>query len=183
MKDSVLLNESVIQRSSISSIVVTVVVYIINTLLPNVNKDSYVFDFVFNVVLTYVVDILFVQLRFNKNNTFVKIPYDDIYFRLKYLFNISIFYKFIVVITIGSLINRSLFKYTVAILDTYKLIQKPEHIYYRNLLINIVINFFTTLMLLNFIKFKWAYIDCNDTYLSLIILSLFSLSILISVTK
>jgi hypothetical protein len=88
-----------------------------------------------------------------------------------------------VVIVIGSLINRSLYKFVIDILNRYRLFQREEHQYYRDLVINLVINFFLTLMLLNFLKFKWAYVDSADSYSSLIILTLFSLAILISVTK
>tara|TARA_Y100000389_G_scaffold197522_1_gene232269 strand:+ start:1275 stop:1826 length:552 start_codon:yes stop_codon:yes gene_type:complete len=183
MKDSVLINESVVQRSSFVNVVITVVTFIVKTLLPNIHVDNYLFDFFFGVCLTYIIDIMFVQQRFNKNNAYVCIPYTDYYYRLKYMFKISVFYKFLVVIVIGSLINRSLYKFVINILDKYRLFQREEHQYYRDLVINTVINFFLTLMLLNFLKFKWAYVDSDDSYSSLIILSLFSLAILISVTK
>lgn len=183
MKDSVLINESVVQRSSFANLVITVVTFIVKTLLPNIHVDNYLFDFFFGVCLTYIIDIMFVQQRFNKNNQYVCIPYTDYYYRLKYMFKISVFYKFLVVIVIGSLINRSLYKFVIDILNRYRLFQREEHQYYRDLVINLVINFFLTLMLLNFLKFKWAYVDSADSYSSLIILTLFSLAILISVTK
>lgn len=180
-KDSVLINESVIQRSSFANIVITIAIFVIKTLLPNIHVNNYLFDFFFGVCLTYIIDILFVQQRFNKNNSYVSIPYTDYYSRLKYLFKISVFYKFLVVIVIGSLINRSLYKFIINILNKYRLFQRKKHHYYRDLVINMVINFFLTLMLLNFLKFKWAYVDSDDSYQSLMILTLFSLSILISV--
>jgi hypothetical protein len=184
MKDSVLINETVIQRGSIANVLITILSYTISTLIPNSKTNAYIFDFIFGVGLTYIFDILFVQMRFNdKQNKVIKVPYDDILYRFKHMFNVNIFYKFIIVITIGFLINKSLFLYVIRILKSYEIGQKKEHIYYRDLIINVTLNFFTTLMLLNFMKYKWAYIDSNDTYLTLIILSLFSLSILISVTK
>ena len=183
MKGSVLINESLVQRSSLANVVITVVTFIVKTMLPNIHVDNYLFDFFFGVCLTYIIDIMFVQQRFNKNNEYICIPYTDYYYRLKYMFKISVFYKFLVVIVIGSLINRSLYKFVINILDKYRLFQRAEHQYYRDLVINTVINFFLTLMLLNFLKFEWAYVDSDDSYSSLIILNLFSLAILISVSK
>jgi hypothetical protein len=180
---SVSIDETVIQRSSIASILITVFVYLMKFVIPKIDENSFVYDFVFGICFTYIIDILFVQNKFRIDKSFVIIPYNDIYERFKYMFKLSVLYKFLVVISIGSIINRSVFIYTTNLLKKYKLLQNEKTSHYRNLLINIIINFFVTLLLLNFIKFKWAYIDCDDVYLSIIILSLFSLSILISVSK
>jgi hypothetical protein len=178
---SVMLDESVLRRSSVANIITSILVYFIGFVLPQ-KENVLIYDFVFGICFTYIIDILFVQKNFRIKEGFNDIPYDDFMFRVKYMFNPRIFYKFLVVISIGSIINRSVYIFITNMLEKYNLFQDEKTLRYRNFAINVVINFFITLMLLNYIKFKWAYINCEDVYLTMIIISLFSLSILISVS-
>ena len=178
---SVVLDETVLQRSSLATIITTIIVYFIGYVLPE-KENILMYDFVFGICFTYIIDILFVQKRFKIKEGFGDVPYENLMFRLKYMFKPKVFYKFLVVISIGSIINRSIYIFVNKILKKYNLFQDDKTLRYRNFTINTIINFFVTLMLLNYIKFKWAYIDCDDVYLSMIIISLFSLSILISVS-
>jgi hypothetical protein len=176
-----MLDESVLRRSSVMNIIISIVVYLIGFILPK-QQNVLIYDFVFGICLTYITDIMFVQKMFKLKEGFGNVPYTDFLFRFKYMFNPRILYKFIVVISIGSIINRSIYTFVTDLLERYNLLQDEKTQRYRNFIINVIINFFITLMLLNYIKFKWAYINCDDVNLSMTIISLFSLSILISVS-
>ena len=178
---SVVLDETVLRRSSLMNIIISIMVYLISYILPK-QQNTLIYDFVFGLCLTYITDIMFVQKRFQLKEGYGDIPYSDILFRFKYMFNPSILYKFLVVVSIGSIINRSIYTFVRNLLKKYDLFQNEKTLRYRIFVINVIINFFITLILLNYIKFKWAYINCDDVYLTMIIISLFSLSILISVS-
>ncbi|QOI90242.1 hypothetical protein QKU58_gp089 [Pyramimonas orientalis virus] len=178
---TIFLDKSMLQRSSFASILTSIMVYLIGYVLPK-QENLLIYDFVFGVCLTYIVDIMFVQNIFRVKDEFENIPYSNYLFRFKYMFNLRVFYKFVVVIIIGSIINRSIYLFITNLLKKHNVFQDPKTMRYRNFILNVFINFFITLILLNFIKFKWAYINCDDVYLTMIIISLFSLAILISVS-
>jgi hypothetical protein len=173
------IDETVVKRSSVLNLIITVSVYLLGLTLPNV-KGIFFSDFILGICLTYFTDIVFVQNFFKIGDTIQKISYNNYLFRLKYLFNPSVIYKFLVVITIGSIINRSIHIFIINLMKKYNILQYEKYKDYITLVLNLVINFFITIMFLNYIKFKWAYVDNDDVYLTIIILSLFSLSILIS---
>ena len=180
------LDQNLIQRSGYVSLIVTTITYIVNKITAFKQKELLFFiEYLFGMILTYITDIIFVQKVFKANNNkFINIPYTNINYRMKYLFNYEIFYKFLVVITISSIINKNIHTYIIKILDRYKVLENNNTIkLYRDLGVQLLVNMFTTLMFANIIKYKWAYIDFDDMHLTMIILTWFSLVILISVAN
>ena len=182
MQDSIVIDNVVIKRSSISNIIISLFVGIVNHFFPRNKTNHLMYDLIFGVFLTYIVDIMFVQKRFNINNKLQILPYEAYIKRLTYIFKPHVLYKYIVVMGIGIMINRSIFLYVNKLLKKYNIFQKQSLKNYRDLIIILSINFLTSSMLLNYLKYKWAYVNSDDTYISIMILSLFSLSVLISVS-
>ena len=171
-------------RSTIANSTITVLSYIIrNYIVTKNNTVAYFADNFFKVFITYIVDICFVQKKFKVDDKIKVIPYSNIMARKNYIFNQEIFYKFIIIMIISTIINENLYKYVDNHLKINNKLQftDPKYISLRNIIIQILINGFSTLMFVNIMKFKWAYIDYDDMYLTIIILLWFSLSILISV--
>lgn len=182
MQNSIIIDNTVLKRSSISNISISLFVGVVKYFFPRNETNHLIYDLLFGVILTYIVDILFVQKRFNIANKILIIPYEAYFKRLTYIVNPNVLYKYLVVMGIGIIINRSLFLYVDKILKRYNILQNKSAKKYKDLLLILLINFSTSSMLLNFLKYKWAYVNSDDTYLSLMILSLFSLSVLISVS-
>ena len=181
MQDSIIIDNDVIKRSSISNITISLFVGVMKYFFPRNETNHLMYDLIFGVLLTYIIDILFVQKRFNIRNKIIVIPYEAYLKRLAYIFNPPVLYKYIVVMGVGIIINRSLFLYVDKLLKKYNILQKETLKKYKDLILILLINFLTSSMLLNYLKYKWAYVNSDDTYLSIMILSLFSLSVLISV--
>lgn len=170
----------VLKRGAVNNITLSVLISVIKYFFPQNEKNILFYDFIIGFWLIYIMDILLVQKKFNLKNKITNVAYNDYFTRVKYLFKPSIFYKYLIVIGIGTIITRSVFKYVNNLLKKYNILQEKKIQYYRDSLLIIVIQFFISLMLLNYLKYNWAYIDSDDIQLSIIILSLFSLSILIS---
>ncbi len=182
MQDSIIIDNEVIKRSSISNITISLFVGVIKYFFPRNETNHLMYDLIFGVFLTYIVDIMFVQKRFNFKNKIQIIPYEAYIKRLAYIFKPHVLYKYIVVMGIGIMINRSIFSYVDKLLKKYNIFQKKSLKKYKDLMLILTINFLTSSMLLNYLKYKWAYVNSDDTHLSIMILSLFSLSVLISVS-
>ena len=96
MKDScsniMSLDEQLLSRSYIFSIVINILTYSISFYFPK--KENLLFyDLVLGIIFTYIVDILFVQKFFKNFNTraLEQISYSNITYRIKYLFQYRIF--------------------------------------------------------------------------------------------
>jgi hypothetical protein len=85
--------------------------------------------------------------------------------------------------SIASIINKSVFVYVKDKLDKQKVFVSDDKLYYRDLIIQLMINAFTTVIIINVLKFKWAYINSQDINLNILILFWFSLSILVTVSN
>lgn len=183
--DNVYIDDNVERRALFYNVIIMVIIAYISYSF-DINRFKLAYDILFGFLLTYVVDIMFVQQTFvsvSKNiRVFKKISYDDLSYRFQYMFNHNIFYKYMVVVFIGYILDTSIFNYIdKQILQKYNLLQNTRYKSQVEYLIHIFIRSFTSLLLLNFIKFKWAYIDMNDLYLTAIILSLFSVMLLVIV--
>ena len=181
-KTSSKLDAVVYRQSLITNFIANSVIFFLHRIFPKNESNILYYELFTSFLLTYLVDIIFIQRTFNLNEKYVVIPYKDYKFRFKYLFKINVFYKYLVVIGIGFIITKAVVQYIHKILKRYKLLQNEKHEYYRDTIITFFANVFVSSILLNFIKFKWAYLDSSDVYLSTMILSLFGLSILISVS-
>ena len=67
------------RRSSIVNIVVTTLVYIAsnNSFIKNYPEINFFFDYIFVVLITYVLDIFFVQQNFNTSRGIRKLSYNN----------------------------------------------------------------------------------------------------------
>lgn len=187
MKDScniMSLDEQLLTRSYIFSIVINILTYSISLYFPK--KENLLFyDLILGIIFTYIVDILFVQKFFKNFDTLAleKISYSNVIYRIKYLFQYRVFLKYIIVVIISSILVSSIIRFIKNIMKKYD-INKDElnkkNNAYVDFFINVFIKFVVTAIFLNFIKFRWAYVDNNDVYLTAIIISLLNLSILSS---
>lgn len=179
------IDSTVITKSAILNSSITIISFIIKNFIV-VNNNSILAYFVDNflkIFATYICDICLVQKTFKINDKIKNIPYSNILDRVRYLFNLEIFYKFLIIIIITNIINTSIYDNILNHLKKYNKLQfkNNNYVMIRNILIQVLVNGFSTLMFVNIMKFKWAYIDYDDMYLTIIILIWFSLSILISV--
>lgn len=180
----VTIDDEVAKRSLIYNMVIFVLVAVI-TYNIDVNQYRLAYDLVFGFLITYFVDIMFVQKTFLKpsasNARVLKaVSYDNMEFRFNYMFNRNILYKYVVVVFIGYMLDTSIFNFVQRrLIARYRLFENTRYRKQIDYAIRIAIRSFTSLLLLNFIKFQWAYIDTNDMYLTGIILSLFSVMVLI----
>lgn len=181
-------DEEVSRKSLIYNVIIIMLVAILTQRI-DMNQHRLTYDLVFGFLITYVVDIMFVQKTFLKPsasnpNALKTIKYDDFDFRFGYMFNRMIFYKYMVVVFIGYILDTSIFNFVQKrLIERYRLFDNFRYKKQVDYGIRIAIRSFTSLLLLNFIKFRWAYIDTNDMYLTAIILSLFSIMVLIVVTE
>lgn len=192
--NDVFLDKQVLFRSYVTNIIINVVTYMSGFYLPT-KEHALFYDFVLNIIFVYVTDILFVQKNFKNftTNTLGPRAYSDIWFRINYMLRMRIILKYAVVVTISTITITSIRRYVYKKLQQYQIVNETEtgeddtsneskH-FYKYLAINILIKFAITVLFLNFLKFRWAYIDNDDIYLTAIIISLLTLSILLSISK
>jgi hypothetical protein len=178
------ISPEVAQRSTIINIFVTFITYVINNLYSIKSFEIKFFnDYLFSSFLTYILDILFVQKYFTIKHTLKEVKYGNFNKRIFSLLNHQILYKFAVVMSIASIINKSVFVYVKDKLDKQNVFISDDKLYYRDLIIQLMINAFTTIIIINVLKFKWAYINSQDINLNILILFWFSLSILVTVSN
>lgn len=175
------LDKQLLARSYVFSIVINVLTYGISLYFPK--KENILFyDLILGIIFTYIVDILFIQKYFKNftTKTLEQISYSNLLYRLKYIFKYRIFLKYIIVVIIGTILVSSLIRFTKKLMKQYEISEDRINSVYMDFLINIFFKFVVTAIFLNFIKFRWAYVDNNDIYLTAIIISLLNLSILSS---
>ena len=171
------------RRSSIVNIVVTTLVYIAsnNSFIKKYPEINFFFDYIFVVLITYVLDIFFVQQNFNTSRGIRKLSYNNFEDRFNSLFDNDNLYKLLIVIGITTIFNKSIFDYVKNILDKKNIFTKKNQIENRNLLLKISISAFSTILFVNTLKFNWVYIDTSNITLKMVVLSWFATGILISV--
>jgi hypothetical protein len=165
-------------KSIFFQIVIRIFVGSLNIIIkPTSSELTFVFETILSQVLVYFTDILFIQEHFMRKG----LEPNSLMEKFMYSLDRYIVYKFIVIVGISTIINTSIYNYIVGKMDERKLlIHMKSH---RNLLALILVNVFATISYVNIMKFKWAYINNEDPILNMIIVSWFSLSILISVSK
>lgn len=178
----IVFDKQLLGRSYIFGIMVNIFTYGISLYFPK--KENILFyDFILGIIFTYIIDILFIQKLFKNFTTqsLEVISYNNLVYRFKYLFRYRIFLKYLIVIIIGSILVSSLTEFIKKTFKKYNIFQGDfKNKVYFKFFINILLKFIVTAIFLNFIKFKWAYIDNNDIYLTAIIISLLNLSVLSS---
>lgn len=172
------------RRSSLVNIIVTTLVYIAsnNSMIKKYPEINFFFDYIFVVIMTYVLDIFFVQQNFNTSKGIRKISYGNFEDRLNSIFDNDNLYKLLVVIGITTVFNKSVFDYVQNLLDKKHVFTKKHQIEKRNILLKVCISAFSTILFVNTLKFNWVYIDTSNIILKMVVLSWFATGILISVS-
>ena len=172
------------RRSSLVNMVVTTLVYIAsnNTIIKQYPEINFFFDYIFVVLITYILDIFFVQQKFNTSRGIRTLSYSNFEERFNSLFDNDNLYKLLIVIGITTLFNKSIFDYIRNTLDKKKIFTNKQHVNYRDLLLKISISAFSTILFVNTLKFNWVYIDTSNITLKMVVLSWFATGILISVS-
>ncbi len=174
------LSNQIAFKSIFFQIIITFVVRVINHFINTTSSESiFVFETVLSQLMVYFTDILFIQEKFNQTSS-TPIP-KTLTEKLKYSINKNIIYKFIVIVGISRIINTNMYHYIILNMNKRNLLSDKKLL--RNSIVQLLVNVFTTISYMNIIKFKWAYINNEDPVLNMIIISWFSLSILISVSR
>jgi hypothetical protein len=169
-------------KSIVFQIVITFFVWTVNSFIPSYSSESvFILEVILSQMLVYFSDILFIQENFMKKGYSLNQTPNTLYEKFLYSIDKNIFYKFIVIVTISTIINNSIYNYILGQMDKRKLFMNKKEL--RNPIVQIIVNIFTTISYVNIMKFKWAYVNNEDPVLNMIIISWFSLSILISVSK
>ena len=172
------------RRSSLVNIIVTTLVYIAsnNAIIKKYPEINFFFDYIFVVLITYVLDIFFVQQNFNTPKGIRKLSYSNFKERFNSLFDNDNLYKLLIVIGITTVFNKSIFDHTKKLLDKKQVFTKKHQIEKRNLLLKVCISAFSTILFVNTLKFNWVYIDTSNITLKMVVLSWFAIGTLISVS-
>lgn len=179
-------------RSTFFNIVITVITLLMSIKFPK-EKFFFIYEYIIGTIVTYFNDIVFVQRYFtNDNGALTKIKYSDLWYRIGYSLNISRISKFLVAFTIQILLVHKIETIVSYQLKKNNLFQTPPKQFYNNgtnieqyrthlsLIIKFVIKLIIDILLINFIKFKWAYVDSPNDLFSLIISTLLVLILLIT---
>ena len=133
-------------------------------------KDKYVSSATV-AILGVITDVLFVKIFSHREDTLGN--------RLLLFTDIRILYKILAVIGIGIMVNNTLLNFICNHVcskdDEYTVI--PLKI--QTILIQISVSIFSTAMYLNYLKFHWAYIKSIDPLTDILVLSWFTISMLV----
>jgi hypothetical protein len=167
-------------KTIFSNSIVSSVLYTLKYLTGSNTSQEIVFviEYIISPFLIFITDVLLIQEIFLVNEKLSILPILSFKDRITYGMRLTIFYKFIVTIMISSIINRSIFEYIIKRLDNNKIMIKNSG--KRNVVVGILVNIFATVVYINALKFKWAYINSDNILLNMLIISWFSLTILIS---
>ena len=178
-------------RSTFFNVVITILTFLMSLRFPK-EDFFFIYEYIIGTIVTYFNDIVFVQRYFTKDGTLSKIKYTDFWYRIGYTLNIERIMKFLVVFTIQILLIHKIETIVTYQLEKNNLLQYPPKKFYNNgtnieqyrihlsLFIKLIIKLIIDILLINFIKFKWAYVDSPNDLFSLIISSLFVLILLIT---
>ena len=177
------LTEQVIFRSAFANIINSSLMFLLNNQkIVDLTFFKFFIEYILSTLLTYLLDILFVQKKFSMNNDIEIIPYNNIYKRFNYLFNHHRLFKFVVLFAINIIMNKSIIEFITKLMDKNNIYTDENEIKYRNLFILLFVNLFTGVLYIDILKYNWAYIDNNNILLNIIIYMWFTLSILITVS-
>jgi|TARA_Y100000389_G_scaffold105527_1_gene102450 hypothetical protein len=163
----------------INSIVSFITIFIKNQALFQSDITEFFSEYFIAPLLIFLADVLFIQEQFCVEQKLKTLQWNSFVDRLKYTFKINIFYKFAVTVFLVSVINNLTFKYIISKMKTKKVINK-KNIREINLIVGVLVNIFTTIVFANALKFKWAYVNNSNIILNMLIISWFSITLLIT---
>jgi hypothetical protein len=163
----------------INSIVSFITIFIKNQALFQSDVTEFFSEYFIAPLLIFLADVLFIQEQFCVEQKLKTLQWNSFVDRLTYTFKINIFYKFAVTVFLVSVINNLTFKYIISKMKTKKVINK-NNIREINLIVGVLVNIFTTIVFANALKFKWAYVNNSNLILNMLIISWFSITLLIT---
>lgn len=163
----------------INSLVSFVTILIKNQAIFQSDIIVFVTEYFVAPSLIFLADVLFIQEQFCVENKLKPLEWNLFIDRLKHTFKINIFYKFAVAVFLVSVINNVTFKYIISKMKSNNVVTEDN---YRevNLVVGVLVNIFTTIVFANALKFKWAYVNNSNLTLNMLILSWFSITLLIT---
>lgn len=180
-------------RSTIFNFTVSMIVFL-STFYVDKSNHVFIYEYFIGAIIMYFNDIVFIQRLFTVKDKLKLVDYMDFGFRLKYTLNLNHFSKFIVVFIIQTLLVQQMVHVILKMLERYNLLQTPPKLIYNditnddtvkrykthlNILTHIVVKMVFDIVLLSFLKFKWAYINVTNELFTLIVSTFMVLSLLI----
>jgi len=163
----------------INSIVSFVTIFIKNRAVVHSNYFLFGVEYFIAPLLTFLADVLFIQEQFCVDHKLQNLKWNSFLDRLASTFKINIFYKFAIAVFLVSIINNITFKYIISKLVANNVITKDNE-KRINLVVGVLVNVFTTIVFANALKFKWAYVNNSNLTLNMLIISWFSITLLIT---
>jgi hypothetical protein len=146
--------------TSITSVIIANLLnYILNIGFGlNIQQSTGISLYIVGNVLGYILDLLFAKKNLYLKDIYGKtIKVKDFNDRIKFLllsFIDKYFIKFIILCVIDTIIGLILLKYTIILLDQYKILVNFK---YRNLIVALLIPSITFFLYVNQLRFDWAY--------------------------
>lgn len=146
--------------TSITSVIIANLLnYILNIGFGlNIQQSTGISLYFVGNVLGYILDLLFAKKNLYLKDIYGKtIKVKDFNDRIKFLllsFIDKYFIKFIILCVIDTIIGLILLKYTIILLDQYKILINFK---YRNLIVALLIPSITFFLYVNQLRFDWAY--------------------------
>lgn len=187
------ITNGVFLRSTIFNFTVSMIVFL-STFYVDKSNHVFIYEYFIGAIIMYFNDIVFIQRLFTVKDKLKLVDYMDFGFRLKYTLNLNHFSKFIVVFIIQTLLVQQMVHVILKMFERYNVLQTPPKAIYNditndetvkrykthlNILTHIIVRTLFDILLLNFIKFKWAYINVNNELFTLIVSTFMVLSLLI----
>lgn len=146
--------------TSITSVIIANLLnYILNIGFGlNIQQSTGISLYFVGNILGYILDLLFAKKNLYLKDIYGKtIKVKDFNDRIKFLllsFIDKYFIKFIILCVIDTIIGLILLKYTIILLDQYKILVNFK---YRNLIVALLIPSITFFLYVNQLRFEWAY--------------------------
>lgn len=174
------LDVTVIRRSTLVNLFINASSFIFaNKYLKISGLDPLLYGPLFSL-LSFVLDVFFVQLYFRTpESKLVQVPYHDYLTRSRSLWNRNILMKAIVVQIIAQVVQINLSDYIMSVL---RQIRAPVW-KYTSLCVNSFSGVFIGVLVVNMLKFRWAYIDVTESNLNAIILAWFSIVLMLHLLR
>ena len=192
MESDNIFKNGVFIRSTVFNVLVSAVTFLIGIQLP---RENYIFfyEYFIGTIVTYVNDIVFVQKYFtNDKGMLSKITYSDIWYRIRYTLDLYRMSKFALTFTIQLIMIHKMEAFVMYHLKEKNWLQSPpKHLYnngtnfeqYRShlsIIIKVIIKFILDIIIFNFIKFKWVYVNSPNAMFTLVISTFFVLILMIA---
>lgn len=175
-------------RGFFGYLVAGVISYYLNIFLSKttsltVTQTSFISIYVIGNLILYSTDILFAKEKFNIENVYKKVDYNDISTRFNWLIHSlyqKYFFKFLATVIIDTIIGLTVLKLVIEKLDELNILKDWK---YRNYFVAFIVATFTYILYLSTLRFKWAYSHEDNIILDILVMVWVSIIILIAATN